>query len=206
MSNLKNCYTNMFKENELHWFPMRIRHSSYSRLMSMLDQLNENEDITRAYAPLGFVKVNMQKMDFAPHLLNYVFVRSTYAKVGRVKNSSEHFEPLRFVMHPVYDEKYNVHNEVLVIPDKQMDDYIRVTQEENEKVIFLRDLKFACKPGKEVQIIEGQFAGVIGRIKRIKGSRCVVLPIGREQAVAVMDVPNRHLRYLTDEEVVKLKA
>ena len=196
----------MLKENELHWFPMRIRHSSYPRLMSMLDRLNGNEDIAEAYAPLGFVKVNMQKMDFAPHLLNYVFVRSTYAKVGRVKHSSVLFEPLRFVMHPVYDENYDVHNEVLIIPDKQMSDYIRITKEENEKVVFLRDLKFACKPGKEVQIIEGQFAGVIGRIKRIKGSRCVVLPIGSEQAVAVVDVPNRHLRYLTDEEVVKLKA
>lgn len=49
-------------------------------------------------------------------------------------------------------------------------------------------------------ITEGDFAGVIGRIKRIGGNRSVVLTVSDSQAVAIVDVHRNHLRYLTDEE------
>lgn len=193
-----------FKENDLHWFPMRIRNSSLSRLEKMKERLDKHDDVDETYAPLGFIKVNMTKMDFAPFLLNFIFVRSTFAKLVSVKSNLEQFEPLRFVMHPVFDDKYDRHDEVLYILDKQMEDYKRVTAKENEKVIFLDNLDYACKPSQEVQITEGEFAGVIGRIKRIGGARCVVLPIGKEIAPAIIDVPSKHLRYLTDMEIEKL--
>ena len=193
-----------FKENDLHWFPMRIRNSSLSRLEKMKERLDKHDDVDETYTPLGFIKVNMTKMDFAPFLLNFIFVRSTFAKLVSVKSNLEQFEPLRFVMHPVFNEKYDRHEEVLYILDKQMEDYKRVTAKENEKVIFLDNLDYACKPSQEVQITEGEFAGVIGRIKRIGGARCVVLPIGKEIAPAIIDVPSKHLRYLTDIEIEKL--
>lgn len=193
-----------FKENDLHWFPMRIRNSSLSRLEKMKERLDKHDDVDETYAPLGFIKVNMTKMDFAPFLLNFIFVRSTFAKLVSVKSNLEQFEPLRFVMHPVFDDKYDRHEEVLYILDKQMEDYKRVTAKENEKVIFLDNLDYACKPSQGVQITEGEFAGVIGRIKRIGGARCVVLPIGKEIAPAIIDVPSKHLRYLTDKEIEKI--
>lgn len=190
----------MLKQNDLHWFPMRIRNSSLSRLETMMERLNRHDDVDETYVPLGFIKVNMTKMDFAPSLMNYIFVRSTFAKLVRIKSNLEQFEPLRFVMHPVYDDNFDRHDEVLYILDKQMEDYKRVTAQDNEKIIFLNNLDYACKPSQEVQITEGQFAGVIGRIKRVGGARCVVLPIGREMAPAIIDVPNKHLRYLTENE------
>ena len=190
----------MLKQNDLHWFPMRIRNSSLSRLETLMERLNRQDDVDETYVPLSFIKVNMTKMDFAPSLMNYIFVRSTFAKLVRIKSNLEQFEPLRFVMHPVYDDNFDRHDEVLYILDKQMEDYKRVTAQDNEKIIFLNNLDYACKPSQEVQITEGQFAGVIGRIKRVGGARCVVLPIGREMAPAIIDVPNKHLRYLTENE------
>lgn len=187
------------------WFPMRIRNSSLSRLKLMKERLDHQEDVQETYVPLAYMKTRQKEMDFAPCLLNYIFVRSTFVKLVKLKSNMELFEPLRFVMHPAYDEKLDRHNEVLTISDKAMEDYMRITKEENEKVLFLENMKYANKPSREVQIIKGEFAGVIGRIKRIKGYRCVVLPIGNELAVAVMDVPNDCLRYLTDEEVRQLK-
>lgn len=195
----------MLNANDLHWFPMRIRNSSLARLETMMERLNNQEDVVETYVPFSFIKCNMTKMGFAPILLNYIFVRSTFAKLVHIKSNLEQFEPLRFVMHPVYDEQFNRHVEALCIIDKQMEDYKRLTAQENEKIVFLDNLDYACKPSQEVQITEGQFAGVIGRIKRIAGARCVVLPIGREFAPAIIDVPNKHLRYLTEEEVGKLK-
>lgn len=195
----------MFKANDCHWFPMRVRNSSIPRLQTLVSRLEHEKDIDEAYVPFGFIKVQRTKMDYAPFLLNYIFIRSTFTKLVSVKQNQELYEPLRFVMHPVYDDNYNKHDEVLFISDKTMEDYKRITAEENEKVIFLNNLNYACKPGQEVQITEGEFTGVIGRIKRIKGLRCVVLPIGKELAPAIVDVPSKHLRYLTKEEVERME-
>ncbi len=184
------------KGDEPHWFPMRIRNSSVNRLQTMMDRLDRHEDIEATYAPMSFIKVSLTKMDFAPILINYIFVRSTFEKLVSVKRDQEQFEPLRFVMHPVYDDQLNRQDEVLFVSDREMEDYIRVTKEECDKVIFLDNMAYACKPSQKVQITEGRFAGVVGRIKRIKGKRSVVLLIGNELAAAVVDVPNKHLRYL----------
>ena len=193
----------MLKENDPHWFPMRIRNSSISRLNTMMERLNRQPDIDETYVPMGFIKVSMNKMDFAPNLLNYIFVHSSFDKLVRVKSNLELFEPLRFVLHPVFDERYDRHEEILYVSDKTMSDYMRVTAEANDRVIFLDNLDFACRPSQEVQITDGQFAGVVGRIKRIRGLRCVVIPIGHEFAAGVVDVPRKHLRYLTQEEAAQ---
>jgi transcription antitermination factor NusG len=195
----------MLKENEPHWFVMRIRNSSIARLQTMLERLDKEDDVAETYAPLGFIKVSKTKIDFAPFLLNYIFVRSDFQKLVKVKSNQQLFEPLRFVMHPVSDENFVRHVEPLFLSDKSMHDYMRMTKEENDRIVFLNNMQFANKVSKEVQITEGEFAGVIGRIKRIKGLRCVVLPIGSEMAAAVVDVPNKYLRYLTDEEVRKIE-
>ena len=46
------------------------------------------------------------------------------------------------------------------------------------------------------------FAGVVGRIKRVGGNRCVVLPIGNEMAVGILDIPRAFLRYLTPDDAL----
>lgn len=191
----------MIKEDVPRWYVMRIRNSSIARLQTMLERLDGEEGVEATYAPTKFMKVREKEMDFAPCLLNYIFVRSTFQKLVRIKSNREKYEPLRFVMHRVSDEKYERHNEPLFLSDKSMHDYMRITQEENDKIVFLENMRFAAKVSKEVQIISGEFTGVIGRIKRIKGLRCIVLPVGREMAAAIVDVPNSSLRYLTDEEV-----
>ena len=191
----------MLKEGETHWFVMRIRHSSIVRLRTMLELLGGEDDVEETYAPTKFMKVSNTRMDFAPCLLNYIFVRSTFRKLVEVKKNQLKYEPLRFVMHPVRDDNFERHSEPLFLSDKSMHDYMLITQEENDKIVFLENMQFACMVSKEVQIISGEFTGVVGRIKRVKGLRCVVLPIGTEMAVAIVDVPNSCLRYLTDEEV-----
>ena len=203
----------MLKENDYHWFPLRIRNSSLSRLQQMKDRLDKQKvhfgkqgEAFDTYTPLAFIKVNSSEMKLAPCLVNYIFVYSTFAELKKLKSNLELFEPLRFVMHPVYNKKFEVYDEALYISDKSMADFMRVTKEQNDKVVFLDNMQYACKISQFVQITQGEFAGVIGRIKRIRSKRCVVLLVGNEMAAAVVDVPNKSLRYLTDDEVAKLEA
>ena len=191
---------------------MRIRNSSLPRLTLMLDrlekqkqQLEQEHILLDAYAPIRFIKINIKKMDFAPYLLNFIFVRSTFNNLVKIKSNQELFEPLRFVMHPAYDANFNRYDEVVYVSDKVMADYRRVTESEKENIIFLRDLQYALKPSQAVQIIEGDFAGVVGHIKRVRGKRCVVLTISNSQAAAIVNVHRNHLRLLTDAEAQELE-
>ena len=190
----------MINDNKLRWFPLRIRNSSLPRLNLMLERLEMVKHrlagegvLMEVYAPVRFIKVSMTKMDFAPYLLNYVFVRSTFSRLVELKRNQDLFEPLRFVMHPAYDDKFNRRDEVVSIPDKTMADYQRVTESEKDNIIFLRDLQYAIKPSQTVHI------------KRVRGKRCVVLTICDQQAAAIVDVHRNNLRYLTDEEARELQ-
>lgn len=188
------------RSKDTRWYVLRIRHSSVKRITDLKGALDSSDTVEQTYVPMAFVKTSKDKMDFAPTIVNYIYVQSTFNNLKTIKTQHP-FEPLRFVMHPVFDENYNRLFEPLCISDKQMHDFIRVTQEENDKVIFLRNLDYACRPSQAVQIIEGQFTGVIGRIKRIKGNRCIVIPIGKEVAVAITGLSRNQLRVLTDQEL-----
>ena len=195
----------MINVGQTYWFPLRIRNSSLSRLSDIIDRLNDRDDVEEAYAPLGFIRKSMTELGLAYKLVNYVFVRADMASLVAIKHSSATFEPLRFIMHPEYDADYNCRYSVLTISDKKMSDYKLVTEKENEKVVFIDNMDFANKPAPGVQITSGQFAGVIGRAKRIKGNKCVVLPIGKEIAFAIKDVPKKYLRFVSDEEMALLE-
>lgn len=189
----------MLIPSDTYWFPLRIRNSSASRQRKLKALLDEEEGVERTYIPMEFVKVNDIKMDFAPMVVNFIFVRTTLNQMRQIKADMVHYEPLRFIMHPVCDEKFQAHNEILTVPDWQMEDFIRVTAEPNEKVIFLDNLDYAFRPSQEVQITDGPYTGVIGRIKRIHGNKCVVLPLQGAMAVAILDVPRKFLRLLETE-------
>ena len=190
----------MLKDTDIHWFPLRINHSSPALLKTMKDRLDQEDAIEQTYVPLTFRRANATSMDFAPAITNYIFIRITLQQLRAIKGNKAMYEPLRYVMHPVYDQDFNKRSEVLYVTDKRMDDFIRVVSEANEQVIFLSNLKFACKPGQKVQITEGPFAGVKGVIKSYKKHLCVIIPIENVAAVAITGIHKKHLRYLSDDE------
>ena len=194
----------MLKRDEIHWFPLRIRHSNASRLLRLQALLDEEPGVERTFIPMRFKKVAAEKMDFAPAVDNLLFIRVTYDDLSRIKEKKALYEPIRYIMRPVLEPDNTEHSEVLYVADAMMDDFIRVTSEESDKVVWLDNLDFACKPSQAVQITEGQFAGVKGRIKRIQGNVCVVIPIEQTAAVAIRNLPRKHLRYLSEEESARL--
>lgn len=192
----------MIAEGDVHWFPLRISNSSGSRQQHLQRLFDEEECIEETYVPLEYVKVGPKKMDFVPALLNYIFVRTTLRSLMDLKQNSGRYGSVRFTMHPVYEgEGFKKHTEILYIPDKNMHDFMRVVSADNDKVIFLDNLDYACKPSQPVQIVEGDFAGITGRIKRIKGNTCVVLPVGNIIAAAITGIPRKFLRYLSEEDL-----
>lgn len=193
----------MLNETDIHWFPLRISHSSTPRLMR-LKALLDNEDVVRqTFVPMEFRRVSDTSMDFVPAISNLIFIRITLQNLRVIKANKQLYEPLRYIMRTVVDADDRRQSEVLYVADAKMDDFIRVSSIATDQVVFLNNLDFACRPSALVQITEGPFAGVKGRVKSFKKHLCVVIPIEDVAAVAITNVPKKHLIYLPEEAAVE---
>ena len=106
---------------------------------------------------------------------------------------------LRYIMKPVLDNRNNVlRKDVLTVPDKEMDNFIKVASVNDDRVFYMENLDFAGKPGQKVKVVEGDFAGVEGTIKRVKKNKCVVVQIENVAAVAIAFLPAAFLFPLED--------
>lgn len=188
----------MLDKTKSQWYPMRISYSNASRLIKLQEKLNEETSVEETFVPMIYKQVDM-KMELAPAIDNLIFIRTKYSDLSVIKENKSLYEPLRYIMHPVLEDGI-IHSEVLFVPDGQMNDFKRVTAEQNDRVVFLNNMEFACKPGTRVQITEGAFAGVKGVVKSFKKHLCVVIPIKDVAAVAITNVPKKHLLYLKGEE------
>ena len=193
----------MLNDNDLHWFPLRISHSSTPRLMHLKTLLDNEEEVRQTFVPMEFRRVGDTSMDFVPAISNLIFIRITLQNLRVIKANKHLYEPLRYIMRTVIDAEGRRQSEVLYVSDGKMDDFIRVSSKATDQVVFLNNLDFACRPSALVQITEGPFAGVKGRIKSFKKHLCVVIPIEDVAAVAITQVPKKHLIYLPEEVAVE---
>lgn len=190
-------HTEQVSNNGLQWFPMRVRYSSGARLMALRDALTAQD--VECHVPLVFKKVG-DRMQFAPAINNLIFLHATRETVSSLKQTAD-FSCLSYMMRRELDADGAELTEVLTVPRQQMDDFIRVTTERSEDIVYLDNLDFACRPSAMVQITEGPFAGVVGRLKSLRKHLCVVLPIDGVAAVAITHIPRKHLIYLdTDKQ------
>lgn len=78
----------------------------------------------------------------------------------------------------------------MVVPDRQMNDFISVSRMvDDDRVRYLRYDPFLDKPGQRVRIVDGNFAGVEGVIKRIGKNRQVVVMIPGIAAITLSSIP-----------------
>lgn len=171
--------------------------------MAMKHMLEKEATVSETYIPMEYRTENFHT-ELVPAINNIIFVRTTYNHLKDIRQNQHLFEPLRYIMRPVFDGKETT-SEVLHVPDSMMKDFIRVTSERQSNVIFLDNLDFACKPGMKACITEGLYTGVMGVVKRIKKNLCIVIPIEGVAAAAIMHVPLKHLRYISDAEYEELK-
>ena len=81
-----------------------------------------------------------------------------------------------------------------------MNNFIKVASVLDDRIFFIENLKFAGKPGQKVKVIEGDFAGVEGTIKRVKKNKCVVVQIEHVAAVAIAFLPAAFLMPLGEDQ------
>lgn len=168
---------------------MRVTYHRELKIKKSLDEIDiEN------FIPMHYEIVNTKdgrKRMLVPAIHNLIFVRSTQEVLTGLKMTRKEFEPLRYIMRVSRTEEKA--KEIIRVPDKEMEDFIRVASAQDDSIMYLDYNEFIGKEGKRVRIEEGTFAGVEGVIKRIKKNKHVVVQIEGVAAIAIAYVPSKYL-------------
>lgn len=171
------------------WFPMRVTYQRELKMKDHLDDLGIENFVPMHYEITG--QGDQSKYKLTPAIHNLIFVRSTQEMLTFLKMTRRELAPLRYMMKPTENGNGQ---EIMRVPDQQMENFIRVASSGNDKARFLTYEKFLDQPGQRVRVTEGYFAGVEGVIKRIKNNKHVVVQIDGIAAVAITYVPRQSLQ------------
>ena len=81
----------------------------------------------------------------------------------------------------------------VVVPYYEMLNFIKLTSVDNEHIKLVEPERCHYKSGDKVRIVEGDFAGVVGRVARISGQQRVVVEINGLCMVATAYIPSAFL-------------
>ena len=84
----------------------------------------------------------------------------------------------------------------LMVPIKQMEDFIRISTESADDVIYLSKISEKLRGGAKVKVKTGPFAGVAGTVVRLRKSRRVLVELPGIFAVASAYIPIEDLEII----------
>ena len=169
----------------IHWYPMRVTYQRVKAIKALLDA-----DQIENYLPMRWewqeTTDGQRRLRHLPVIASMIFVRDTRDRIMALKQMPG-YEPMRFYTRPSVTVKNR--REIFPIPDKQMEDFIRVASSNDERVVFLEDTDYLRAVGQRVRVAEGEFAGIEGVVKRIKSNKCVVVRLEGIATVAILRFP-----------------
>ena len=169
----------------IHWYPMRVTYQRVKAIKALLDA-----DQIENYLPMRWewqeTTDGQRRLRHLPVIASMIFVRDTRDRIMALKQMPG-YEPMRFYTRPSVTLKNR--REIFPIPDKQMQDFIRVASSNDERVVFLEDTDYLRAVGQRVRVAEGEFAGIEGVVKRIKSNKCVVVRLEGIAPVAILRFP-----------------
>jgi transcription antitermination factor NusG len=166
------------------WFPMRVTYSREMKVKAELDRLGIESFVPMTYK-VRDADTDQPHRELVPAINNLIFVRSTQERISHLKSSNEVLEPLRYMI----DQTAQQPHTIMTVPDRQMQNFMRVASKTDDSVMFLDDESVVGKEGKRVIITSGAFEGVTGVIRRVKRCKRVVVEIEGVASVAIAFIP-----------------
>lgn len=157
------------------WHVLRV---SYSRELKVQDALC-NKGV-RTFVPMIWKRKDVAgktRKILVPAVNNLCFAFSDRASLeefirGYGDNSPVHFYWERASRRP------------MVVPAKQMEDFIKVSSSLDEDLIYLTAISPKLREGQKVKVKSGAFCGIEGHIVRIRKSRRIMVELPGMLAVA----------------------
>lgn len=157
------------------WFVLRV---TYSRELKIKDALDKRGVST--FVPMMWKKVekegNTRKM-LVPAVSNLCFVFWTKADIDAFISEFGDKSPVHY-----YWDRTS--SRPMTVPSKAMDDFVKVASSLEEDLIYITEISDKLREGQTVKVRSGAFAGVEGKIVRIRKSRRLMVELPGMLAVA----------------------
>ena len=157
------------------WFVLRV---TYSRELKIKDALDKRGVST--FVPMMWKKVekegNTRKM-LVPAVSNLCFVFWTKADIDAFISEFGDKSPVHY-----YWDRTS--SRPMTVPSKAMDDFVKVASSLDEDLIYMTEISEKLRDGQMVKVRSGAFAGVEGKIVRIRKSRRLMVELPGMLAVA----------------------
>ena len=170
----------MIVDADPHWFVLRVTYCRSLKVQKIL----EDKGI-RTFIPMRSVRVEKDGKTLrktVPAVGNLLFARSVQQTLYEHIKSEGEAPITRFL----WDRNTG---RPLVVPDKQMDDFIRVCQASGDEALFLTRPDAKLTEGARIRVVSGPLAGVEGRVVRIRKSRRVLVDLPGLLSVASTYIP-----------------
>lgn len=109
---------------------------------------------------------------------NLIFLYSTREFVQELKQQLSLSIPIRYFMD-------RTSGEPLIIPNRQMDDFIRLAGDDSDNLMYLDNPDIVLEKGQPVEVVYGPFTGIQGYVLRIRRDRKVILVLNGLIAAAI---------------------
>ena len=157
------------------WYVLRVSYSRELKIKALLDEKG-----AQAFVPMMWKKTTTEgktEKKLVPAVGNLCFVRWTKAAIDDFIRSYGESSPV----HYYWDRTAS---RPMTVPDKAMEDFITVSSTMDEDLVYLTEISEKLREGQNVKVREGAFAGVIGKIIRIRKSRRIMVELPGMFAVA----------------------
>lgn len=148
-------------DSPMRWFAMRATYHREMAVRSLLEQAG-----IECYLPT----VHRLKMNHgrrvrveAPLVSSLIFVHCDKDKLQRFKMKVPYLQYMT--------QHVGMRNEPIVVPQKQMDDFISVTKQDVNRLLFFKPGELEVKRGTPVRLHGGAFDGIQGLLMKVTGKR-----------------------------------
>ena len=177
-------------QGALCWYPMRVTYNRQLRVKANLDRLGvENFLPMREHTERRNGRIRHCRR---PAISNLIFVRSTMERITKLKHTDPVSALMRYMTRRPVDRP-DAPAEILTVPEREMDNFIKATAGPESEYTYLRPDELRGHEHGRVLICSGPFAGVEGTIKRIHGTRHVVIELSNLGGLAINFVPKAYL-------------
>lgn len=180
--------------NIICWYPMRVTYGREQAVSTFLSSIGVENYLPMTERSWRDGKAIRHKM--VPAISNLLFVHDSRKHITELKHTRQDAEPLRYITRPVSVEDDDM-REIIIVPDRQMENFMRVADGPEEERTFLTAEEMHGKSGDRVVVTSGPFAGVEGVIKRIHGNKRVTIELEGVGGVCINFVPKSFVMKVT---------
>ena len=176
-----------------HWYALRV---TYGREKKVYDYL-VSKNVEAFYPTITTIKLvdGKRKAIEESRLPNIFFARGTEDEIKSFVYDNVNLPHLRFYYRHLH-KGARITKHPLIVPDYQIENLKIICASEAEDIILVPSDVEKFKTGQTVRVIEGAFAGLIGKVARYQGQQRVAIIIDGLLTIASAYVPKAFIEII----------